>query len=613
MSGPVQLTEVDFDQIKNNLIAYLKSTKQFTDYDFDGSNLQVILNLISYQAQLNAYNTNMIANESFLASATLRNNVVANARMVGFVPASATSAKALIDFEFQLDLADYPQGFPLYLEIERGLAFSTNNGTSNLNFNIVDVQTGAVDNTGLVKFENIEILEGIYLRETFTVDKSDYNQRFVLKNPNIDTYSVRVEVQEDANEETLTAYTQATNLVQVNEESKVYWLEEVDDRNYELTFGDGHFGVALNDGAKVTISYLVTNGVLGNGIQGVSSYIYSGNARDSYGTGIAFQPTITSVDTSSGGDAIEDIGSVKKRAPKFYSSQNRAVVSTDYETLVREIYPGVDDIYVYGGEELDIPEYGRVYVAVKPNSGEALSALTKTYIKKSLEDYRIASLDVQLIDPMVLYVEVESTVHYDTKKTTKDNAGITTEVNSTLVRYGESDTVAKFGGAIRYSKVLGAIDDSDDSITRNNTILRMRRDMVALENTLASYEVCFLNEIDPEKGVYSTGFKLNGDSTKLYYFEDDGKGVIYSFYFDALNNKVVVNTKFGTVDYVKGEVFIGYDTPINITSTKVSGSVVEVRAYPKSQDVIAKQSVYLSLDVAKSDVASVVDTQLAGD
>ena len=612
MSGPVQLTEVDFDQIKNNLISYLKSTKQFTDYDFDGSNLQVILNLISYQSQLNAYNTNMIANESFLASSTLRNNVVSNARMVGFVPASAKASRSEINFEFQLQLSDYPQGFPLFLEMERGLAFSTNNGLNNLSFNIIDTQTGAVDNTGLVKFEKIEVLEGIYLRESFTCDKSDYNQRFILKNPNIDVYSLRIEVQEDPNEEILTSYSRATNLVEVNGESKVYWIEEVDDRQYELNFGDNYFGVALQDGAKVTISYLVTNGVLGNGVQGASSYIYAGNTKDSYGTEIVIQPTITSVDTSDGGDSIEDVTSIKNRAPKFYSAQNRAVVSADYETLVKEIYPGVDDIYVYGGEELSIPEYGRVYVAIKPLSGDRLSALTKNYIKKSLQDFRIASLDIQMVDPTVLYVETETTTYYDDKKTTKDNTGITSDVKTTLVNYGESDTVAKFGGSIRYSKILGAIDESDISITRNNTVLRMRRDMIAIEDTLASYEICFTNPINPDEGIYSTGFTLVGD-TKTYYFEDDKQGNIYSFYFDSLNSKIIVNKKFGTVDYEKGEVFIGYDTPINITSTNVNGSIVEVRAYPVSQDIIARQSVYLSLDVAKSDINSVVDTQLAGE
>ena len=612
MSGPVQLTEVDFDQIKNNLISYLKSTKQFTDYDFDGSNLQVILNLISYQAQLNAYSTNMIANESFLASATLRNNVVANARQVGFVPASAKAARAELTFQFQLNSSDYPQGFPIFLEMQRGLAFSTNNGLNNLSFNIIDTQSGAVDNTGLAVFKNIEVLEGIYLEESFTVDKSDYNQRFLLNNPGIDIYSIRVEVQENPNQEILTSFSRATNLVEINGESKVYWLEEVDDMHYELTFGDGLFGAQLQDGANIKVSYLVTNGELGNGVQGASSFIFSGNIKDSFGTSIVMQPAITLVDGSEGGDSIEDVTSIKNRAPKFYSAQNRAVVSADYETLVKEIYPGVDDIYVYGGEELDIPEYGRVYVAIKPLSGDSLSALTKNYIKKSLQDFRIASLDIQMVNPTVLYVETETITFYDEKKTTKDNAGITSDVKTTLISYGESDTVSKFGGAIRYSKILGAIDDSDISITRNNTVLRMRRDAVAIENTLASYEICFTNPINPDKGIYSTGFNLVGD-TKTYFFEDDKKGTVYSFYFDSLNNKVIANKQFGTVDYEKGEVKIGYDTPINITSTKVSGSIVEVRAYPVSQDVVARQSVYLSLDVAKSDINSVVDTQLTGD
>ena len=618
MAGPIQLTAVDFEQIKDNLISYLKSTKQFTDFDFEGSNLQVILNLISYQAQLNAYNTNMIANESFLASATLRNNVVAAARQVGFVPTSAKSARNEIEFTFQLDLANYPAGFPRFLEIVPGLAFSSGNGNSNFIFNVIDTQTAAVANDGTCVFRDIDIYEGIFLEETFTVDKSNFNQSFILKNPNIDSTTVRVEVQEDPNEETRTFYTQASNLVEINEDSKVYWMEEVDDTFYELSFGDGLFGVELKDGAVINITYLVTNGVLANGIQGVQNYGFVGQVFDSYGTRINDRPVVNAVGISNGGDVIENVTSIKNRAPKFYASQNRCVISEDYETIVKEIYPGVDDIYVYGGETKDVPEFGRVYVAVKPKGGDALSALTKNYIKKSLKDYRVASIDIQLVDPVVLYVELDTIAYYDDKKTAKDNSGIVAEVNKTMVGYGEADTVSKFGGAVRYSRILSAVDDSDVSITRNNTTLRMRRDMVALENTLASYEVCFTNEIEqnPQGGnVWSTGFTQSIDGVKdpnTYYLEDDGAGNLYSFYLDENNSKVITNKKYGTVDYVKGEVYIGYDLPVTIVNTTVSNSVVELRAIPKDQDVIAEQSVYLALDIAKSNINAVVDTKIAG-
>jgi hypothetical protein len=618
MAGPIQLTAVDFEQIKENLISYLKSTQQFTDFDFEGSNLQVILNLIAYQAQLNAYSTNMIANESFLASATLRNNVVANARMVGFTPASAQASHTQIDFTYQLDLADYPAGFPRYLEITPGIAFSSGTGMNNFIFNIVDSQTAAVANDGTVEFKEIDIYEGIFLEEKFTVDKSDYHQRFVLKNPNIDTKTARIEVQLNPNEVERTFFTQASNLVEINEESKVYWLEEVDDGYYELSFGDGHFGAALEDGATINVTYLVTNGPLANGIQGAANYVYIGATRDSFGARINIRPTVDAVGVSSGGDLAENVTSIKNRAPKSYASQNRCVIAEDYETLVKDIYPGVDDIYVYGGESLTPPEFGRVYIAVKPKGSDSLSSLTKTYIKKSLADYRVASIDIQLVDPVVLYVELDSVAYYDDKKTNKDASGIVAAVNSTMVQYGEADTVSKFGGAVRYSRILSAIDDSDVSITRNNTTLRMRRDMLALEGTLASYEVCFTNEIeqDPKGGnVWSTGFTQTlegGDESPTYYFEDDGAGNLYSFYIDEMNNKVIVNKKYGTVDYKKGEVYIGYDLPVTIVNTTVANSIVEIRAIPVGQDVIAEQSVYLSLDIAKSDINSIVDTKITG-
>ena len=619
MSGPIKLTEVDFDQIKDNLISYLKSTKQFTDFDFDGSNLQVILNLIAYQAQLNSYSANMIANESFLASATLRNNVVSNARMVGFVPTSTKSSRNLIDFQYQLNLEDYPNGFPIYLEIEAGIGFQTSSGNTNFVFNIIDKQTGSVDNSGLVKFKNIDIFEGIYLQEIFTVDTSNFNQRFVLKNPKIDTYTIRVEVQENPNEDALTFYTQASNLVEVNNDSTVYWVEEVNDEYYELSFGDGYFGKALQDGAVINVYYLVTNGELANGIQGTANYTFAGKTTDSYGTTITERPTVTEVGISNGGNSLEDVTSVKKRAPKFYASQNRCVVSDDYETIVRNIYPAVDDIYVFGGEQLDVPEYGRVYVAVKPKGGDALSAVTKKYITNSLADYRIASISIELIDPTILFVEVESLVYYDDKKTIKDNSAIVADVSNTLIQYGEADDVSKFGGAVRYSRILGAVDDSDQSITRNNTNLRMRRDMGAIIDTLASYEVCFLNtiKVDCHGGgsVWSTGFYLTIEGvqdTKVYYMEDDGEGNMRTFYFDSLNTKIITNPNFGTVDYVKGEVMIGYETPILIYRTVQPNDIVEIRAIPQDQDIIAEQSIYLSLDIAKSDINAVVDTKIAG-
>ena len=617
MAGAVTLTEVDFQQIKNNLIDYLKSTKQFTDYDFSGSNLQVILNLIAYQAQLNAYSTNMIANESFLASASLRNNVVSNARMLGFVPVSARAANTLISFEYNLSATDYPSGFPQYLQINPGPCVSSGSGQENFTFNLIDPQIAAVSGAGLCRFQNVPIFEGAYLEIDFTVNEADFNQRFILDNFDIDTTTLRVEVQEDPNEDVNTFYRQANDLVQLDEDTPAYWVEEIDDQKYELTFGDGFFGKKLQNGARIFVSYVVTNGSLANGLRNNAQVNLVSRATTSSGAVITDRPTVTGFPTTEGGAEIESVGSVKFRAPKTYSAQSRCVVSDDYEALIKDIYPAIDDIYVYGGEELEIPQYGRVFIVVKPSASDALSSTAKNFIKKSLDDYRIASIDVVLQDPSIVSVEVVTTVYYDDKKTLKDNSAIVAAVSETLDAYSDSTSLSKFGGTIRYSRILGAIDDSDPSVTRNITELRMRRDFTCLLNTSASYELCFENRFAQEDGggsIYSTGFQLNQDGINdgnTYYFEDDGVGNLYLFYFDINYNKVITNKEFGTVDYTKGEVMIGFTNPIKFASTVVDSNQVEVRAKPYYQDIEAKQTVYLDFDVAKSSINAAVDTREA--
>jgi hypothetical protein len=464
LAGPIQLTEVDFEEIKDNLINYLKSTKQFTDYDFAGSNLQVILNLISYQAQLNAYSTNLIANESFLHSASIRKNVVSNARSIGYVPTSAKSAYTLIDFQFQLESTDYPSGYPQFATIKPGIAFSSNTGKQNFVFNVIDSQVAAFNNSGLVTFNNVPVYEGTYLTHTFDVDQSDYNQRFVLENANIDTTTIRVEVQEDPSEERTFFYKKADNLVELTGESRIYWLEEVDKGHYELTFGDGYFGKALKDGGKIFVSYLVCSGPEANGIQGANNFNFVGGAFDSNETRILEPCEVITVSTTAGGAVVESVDSIKFRAPKEYAAQNRCVIAQDYDALIRKVFPAVDDIYVFGGETLEIPQFGRVYVAIKPSTGDSLSAITKNYIKKSLDPYRVASLDIVLIDPEVLYVEIDTLVYYDEKKTVKDTSAIIATVNDTLRGYIEATATPRFGGVLRYSKLVGIIDISIRSI-----------------------------------------------------------------------------------------------------------------------------------------------------
>ncbi len=653
MSGPINLTEVDFEEIKDNLVSYLKSTKQFTDYDFDGSNLQVILNLIAYQAQLNAYSTNLIANESFLPTATIRKNVVANARSLGYVPTSAKSAHCNITFNFQLRTDNYPAGFPLFVEIRPGMTFTTSTGKSGYTFNVIDTQITPVNNQGVVSFNEIPIHEGVYLTAEFTVDESEFNQKFILENNSIDTSTLRIEVQEDPSEQLNQFYRRADNLVELTEESRIYWLEEVDRKYYELTFGDGLFGKKLQNGAKIFVTYLVSDGELANGIKGVNNYSFVGNCFDSDGTRVTTKPTIIDVTATEGGSEIEDIGSIKFRAPREYSTQNRCVVAEDYEAIVRKVYPPTEDIYVFGGEKLEIPEFGRIYVIIKPKTGDRLSNSTKNYIKKSLDPYRVGSLDIIIGDPEVLHIELISRIYFDEKKTLKDSTAIVTAVRDSLMKYKKSNTVSKFGSAIKYSNIVGVIDDSDPSITRNNTTLLMRRDFTAIINANSTYEVCFNQQIllDKEARVlYSTGFNLeiNGDiDPRTFYFENDPQTIrqysesdpelisdIFCYYYNDFNDKIKVNFYLNTVSQLtivdvpgedkqivpfgvlylnRGEVELGYKftNGIKFVGTERPQNIIEIRTKPYDQDIFAKESVFLELDIESSDIESSIELKVA--
>lgn len=618
MAAPIKLTEVDFEQIKQNLVDYLKSTKQFTDYDFSGSNLQVILNLISYQAQLNAYTTNMVANESFLASATIRNNVVENANMLGYLPTSPRCSIIQVDVEFELPKSSYPGGYPEYLEINPGSTLMAGVGSQSFTFNLVDTQISAiVSSSGVCRFYNLLCYEGLRLEKTFTVDGTEYNQKYILKNSGTDTTTIRVEVQEDSNEDVNKFYNQANNLVSLTQDSRVYWIEETRDGYYELTFGDGYFGKKLKDGAKIFVTYIATNGALANGIQEAEKYTYIGKTTDSFGGAVNEIGTIKEVGLFNSGSEVEDVSSIKFRAPKSYAAQARCVTSDDYESLIRSIFPAVDDIYVFGGETLEIPQYGRIYVSVKPTTGDAISTITKNYIKRSLEPFRVGSLDIVFVDPDVVNVEIVSTVFYDESATIKDSSLIVAAVKDSLLSYNDSSTISKFGGTVRYSNIVSIIDDSDGAITRNNTTFRLRKDIKPVINTNASYEVCFLNEVEVDCNspvVSSSGFKLeinNIIDERVYYFEDDTQGNIRTFFYTENNTKVIKDNEFGTIDYEKGEIKLGYQKPIKIINVTADSEILEVRVIPRKLDIIAKESVFLNLDVGQSSIGSTIDTNMA--
>ena len=615
MAGPIKLTEVDFEQIKENLINYLRSTKQFTDYDFAGSNLQVILNLISYQAQLNAYATNMVANESFLASSSLRTNVVENANLIGYFPTSARSAKAVVDLEFRLSQQQYPQGFPTYIEIEKGMVLTAGNLNDTFTFNLKDnAVSGVIDASGVVRFIDLEAYEGFRVEEKFERDEAKTNQRFILKNELIDSTSLRVSVREVGTETNYKEYSPANNLVTVTSESRVYWLEETRDGMYEVRFGDGFFGRKLNSGAIISCQYIVSSGELANGIQDRGQYAFIGSTNDSFGNKVTVRPNIINASMESTGAFQEDVASIKLRAPRSYEAQNRCVTADDYDVIIRQIFPAVDDIYVYGGEILDEPQFGRIYIAIKPTTGDRLPQITKNYIKKSLEPFRVASLDLNFVDPDVVNVEVDSTIYYDDRKTNKDNTGIKASVADALSRYKDASTVSKFGGVVRYSNIVSIIDDADSSINRNNTTFRLRKDIEPIINTYASYEICFTNPLkrDYENPIFeSTGFRMEVNGIydeRVYYMEDDTQGNVRTYYVTENNRKVITNEFFGTIDYDTGDIRVGFEEPIKIINVTEETELINFRVLPKNMDIIAKESVFLNLDLGSSDFIAYADT-----
>ena len=654
MAGPIELSSADFLEIKQALIEYIESTKILPGVNFEGSNINVVLDVLAYQQQINNYTANMIANESFLDSSVVRKNVVNNAEQIGYTPVSARSSKSLIDFHFQLDFKDYPDGFPQFVTVEPGMAFVVANGRNSGIFNVIDPQVVSVTNNGLAQYTDVEILEGTYLTAEFEVDNSDYDQRFILQNKYIDTTTIRVYVQENPSEEVRQFYTQADNLVLLTQESRKYWAEETDNGHIRLTFGDGMFGYQPINGAKIFVSYLVCNGPVYNGITGNQNFKFSGTAYGNNGDRLAQSGVVDSASTTFGGADPESIGSIKYRAVREYAAQNRCVIAEDYDVLIRRIFPPVEDIYVFGGETKEIAEYGRVYIAIKPKTGDTLSNITKNYIKESLNPFRIASIDIRLIDPDVMKIEVDSVVFYDNKKTAKDPTTVQATVIEALNRFVESTAIPKFGGAIRYSRILGIIDDADKSITRNNTTLRMRKDLRITQNTFATYEIEFRQQIKDhcdDVTVYSTGFQLELEGKldeRIFYFENDPKtthpistederlrGNLYAFYFNEFNEKIRVSfyrnkfnelvvvdvlgddkeaSPFGTVRFSDGHIELGYEfkNGIKFVTTEEPRNIIEIRAIPEQMDIFAKEDTFLKLDVAKSDIVVYADKDIAG-
>ena len=613
-------TSLDFDQIKKTLRDYLKSNSNFTDYDFEGSNLSSILNVLAYNTYITSYNANMISNEIFIDSATLRENIVSLARNIGYVPRSRKAATANISF-----FVDTTNVFPTpaTITLQKGIVAATSAqfGNSSYVFSILDdVTVPVIDNTA--NFTNIPVYEGNVIKQTYTYTSRNQNQRYILDNAGVDTDLISVIVKNSQDSTISVKYSLQDSLFEIRNDSKVYFIQEIEDERYELLFGDDIFGKKLEEGNYVEVSYITSHGDSANGIDKFSfsgRLVYIRDGQEYLVTsGISL---ITTEISSSGGEKIEGVESIKKYAPRIYSSQNRAVTANDYETLIpAKIYPETESISVFGGEDVVPPQYGKVFISIKPRNGDFIPNLIKENIRRSLKKYSVAGIVTEILDLKYLYLEIESQVYYNTNLAPSASY-ISTIVQNNVNSYAESSELNRYGARFKYSKFLKIIDDSSDAITSNITKVKMRRDLRVNLNSFAEYQIGFGNRFHITNidgyNIKSTGFRVSGLSQDVYLGDipdtNQNTGSIFLFSLDSPASKSpsILQRNAGKIDYVNGIITLN---PINIISAPIKNGqpTIEISVVPQSNDVIGLQDLYLQLDISMSTFEMVTDKISSG-
>lgn len=602
----VNFANLDFDQIKQSITDYLRSNSNFSDYDFEGSNLSTIIDALAYNTYITSYNANMVSNEVFIDSATLRENVVSLARNIGYTPRSSKSSRANISFI--VNTANY-SAKPQTITLNKGVvAVSNSFGNDSYTFSIMEDITVPVIND-IATFSNIDVYEGTYVTSQFSYNTYDPNQRFILDNPNIDISTINVTWKPSEFSSVKRRYRRSDSLFEIDSESPVYWVQEIGDERYELLFGDGIFGIALKEPNFLEVSYLINNGSNSNGVSdlGFNGKLTSSRDNISINAGIS---RITVNTPSYAGADIESVESIKKYATQTYASQNRAVTSTDYEYIIPKIYSESESISVFGGEELNPPQFGKVFASIKPINGAYLSNLVKDNIKREIKKYSVGGIDLEITDLKYLYIEALVNVYYNSNNANSGDQ-IKSLVSTNIDQYSSSTEINKFGGRFKYSKFLNVIDNSNPAIISNITTIQMRRDLRASLNTFAEYEICFGNRfhvMNHGHGTYngkigynikSSGFRVSGIAGVVYLSDTANKsletGVVNLIRLNSASEAVIVRRNIGTIDYIKGEIKLN---PINIISTSINRQfpLMEISAVPYSNDIIGLQDLYIQLD-----------------
>ena len=605
-----QFTNLDFDQIRVQIKDYLRANSNFTDFDFEGSNFSVLIDTLAYNTYINAFNANLVVNESFLDGATVRENVVSHARNIGYIPRSKTAAKANVTFSVP---TDDPGSV---LTLDPGLVCVGAQDNTAYRFSIPESITATI-NGSVAQFgttENpIEVFQGSLLSTQFLVNTAQ-DQRFILDNPSIDTSTITVFVKGINDTGLGREFRLVDNILNIDKNSEIFLIQEVQEERYELLFGDGYFGKKLENNAVVTVRYIVTDGELGNG---PSLFDFQGNFSNDKGNRVI--PTssvpVTTVQKAQNGGEVENVSSIKYFAPRLYSAQYRAVTARDYEAIIASVYPNTESVAVIGGEELSPPQFGNVQISIKPKNGIYVSDFDKQNILNRIKQYSIAGINQKIVDLKILYVEIDSTVYYNnTQVSNVDN--LRTNIVNSLTTYSKDVDMNRFGGRFKYSKVLQLIDRVDDSITSNVTKVRIRRDMKVLTNQFAQYELCFGNRfhVNPNGlNIKSTGFKIAGESSTVFFTDnpiDTEKGTLAIVKIDANDNKVVVAKEAGIVDYKKGEILLN---TVNIIETDRPNNIIEIQAFPESNDVVGLKDLYLNFDISSSGINMVKDVIASGE
>jgi len=599
MATKLEISQLDFDGIKDNLKTFLSQQDEFTDYDFEGSGMNVLLDVLAYNTHYLGYNANMLANEMYLDSADQRSSVVSLAKQVGYTPKSATSSTARIDV-----VVNNASGASLTMS--RGTKFTTTVDGTNYSFvNNADISISPSD--GVYKFSNLNIFEGTYLNYKYTANTSDIDQRFIIPNDFVDTATLTVKVQESSSDSTTNTYKLASGITGIDSTSKVYFLQEVENGRYEVYFGDGVLGESIKDGNIVILDYITCNLDESNG---ATSFTLSGTVG-----GFA-NVTITTLNNAANGSGPETIKSIKYNAPRDYSAQDRAVTAEDYKVLVKSLYANAQSVQVYGGEDAATPDYGKVYISIKAKSGSNLTEITKTGLVATLKSFSVASVTPVIIDPETTFIILTTTFKFNSNLTTKDVSTLSTNVLNAISTFN-TDTLENFTGVFRYSILGKTIDDSDTSILSNITKVKMYKNITPTLSSGLKYTLSFNNALfNPHSGhntaaggiISSTGFKINNDdSLSEHFLDDDGNGNVRVYYLNG-TVRVYTSSTFGTVDYATGEIIL---TSANITSiSNVDGAastIIRVTVSPDSNDIIPVRNQVLSIDVTNSTVSGGID------